>query len=110
VPGSRLRAFRELRQLAYPGEATYPGESLFPNQRTKGFGEAWDAVVDAWPPNQKGPPGDKDRVHVETHLFEKRDLFITDDGPLLAMCERLSDHGFPVVAMRLTDYLDSRAR
>jgi hypothetical protein len=40
-----------------------------------------------------------------------RDVFITDDKRLLVMCRRLrEEHGFPIVAMRIADYLDERRR
>jgi hypothetical protein len=36
-------------------------------------------------------------------------VFLTDDKRLLTMCRRLrEEHGFPIVAMRLSDYLEGR--
>lgn len=78
----------EARQLAYPSEATFPGPDLLPGAFVPGLREAWDDVVAGWKSHEGKPPGPEDRVHVETHLLEKRDVFVTDDGPLLAMCRR----------------------
>jgi hypothetical protein len=109
---ARLRARLEadgvpdLRQLAYATEATYPGEDLFPGQYVEGFREAWDAVANSWGPNEKSPPGANDLLHIETHVFERRDIFITDDQAVLTMCRRLRDeHEVAVEAMRVGDYL-----
>jgi len=43
-------------------------------------------------------------------LLDPAEVFITDDGPLLIMCRRLHDeHGLSMRAMRLKEYLESRA-
>jgi len=45
-------------------------------------------------------------VHLETHVADERDVFITDDRALRAMCRRLRDeHGFPIESMGLAEYL-----
>jgi hypothetical protein len=76
----------------------------------EGFDEAWDAVLAGWKTHESKPPGDKDRWHVETYLLDPAEVFITDDGPLLIMCRRLHDeHGLSMRAMRLKEYLESRA-
>ena len=96
----------EAPQLAYPSEATYPGENLFPGAYVDGFADAWEAVVESWHSHEGNPPSLKDRFHVETHVLDGRDIFLTDDGPLLVMCRRLHDeHAVNVVGMRLRDYL-----
>jgi hypothetical protein len=96
---------RPARQLAYPSAVTYPGEDLIPGNYVKGFHEAWAAIAEGWP----NAPGGADRFHVETHIAERRDVFITDDKALLRMCRRLSEeHGLTIVAMGLGDYLGKR--
>jgi rRNA-processing protein FCF1 len=41
--------------------------------------------------------------------MEGRDVFLTDDRPLRVMCRRLrEEHGVPVVAMSLAEYLNRR--
>jgi hypothetical protein len=71
----------------------------------EGFVEAWGEIAAGWP----NAPGPADRFHVVTHIAEGRDVFLTDDKRLLVMCRRLhEEHGFPIVAMRLADYLNER--
>lgn len=114
--GEQLRAMfadegiAESRQLAYPSPVTYPSPDLSPGQYVAGFGEAWEKVAATWGSHDgKEPPGIKDQLHIETHVMEGRDVFITDDGALRAMCRRLRDeHNVPVTAMRLEEYLDAR--
>jgi hypothetical protein len=96
----------ETVQLAYPG-VMVPGPGAIPGAAVEGFGVAWDAALASWPGNEK-KPGDNDRLHVETHLLEGRDVLITNDGPLLAMCGRLRAHGLAVTAMTVAEYLASR--
>jgi hypothetical protein len=104
------RRVRQARQLARLSDVTYPSEQLFPGQYVNGFSEAWCAVLDSWRTDEAKRPGDKDRWHVETHILEGADVFITDDRPLLVMCRRLrEDHAIPVVAMRLEEYLEARS-
>jgi hypothetical protein len=77
---------------------------------SEGFDEAWGAVLAGWKTHEGKLPGDKDRWHVETHLLDPAEIFITDDGPLLVMCRRLrEEHGLTINAMRLQEYLESRA-
>jgi hypothetical protein len=100
---------REAPQLAYPPEVTLPSETLYPGHYVAGFREAWDAVTVSWRSHEAKPPGVADRFHVETHLANDRDVFITDDRPLLHMCHRLRDeHGIQIVAMSLEDYVTAR--
>jgi hypothetical protein len=99
----------EAPQLAYASEVTFPSEYLFPGAYVEGFVDAWDAVVASWRTHESSPPQLGDRFHVETHVLEHRDVFVTDDQPLLVMCRRLrNEHGVPVVAMGLAEYLDNR--
>jgi hypothetical protein len=93
------------RQLARVSEVTYPGADLIVGHYVEGFVEAWAEIAADW----RRAPGPEDRVHVETHIVDKRDVFITDDRRLLTMCRRLREkHGFPIVAMRLGEYLEQR--
>jgi hypothetical protein len=100
-------ALRQARQVARVSEVTFPGEDLIVGHYVKGFPEAWDAIAAGW----ANSPGGADRFHTETHLADKRDVFITDDKRLLVMCGQLrEEHGFPIVAMPIGDYLDKRRR
>jgi len=113
--GERLRAcleqerISELRQLPYVAAVTYPGEDFYPGEGVPGFREAWKAINESWHTHEGKRPGDEDLWHVETHLHESRDVLLTDDGGLLVMCRRLrEEHGFPIVAMRLAEYIGQR--
>jgi hypothetical protein len=94
-------------QLAYPG-VMVPGENLFPGAGVDGLADAWNAVLDDWRTHEGRKPEAADRLHVETHLLEGRDVFITNERGLLAMCRRLGEHGFTVKAMSVSNYLQSR--
>jgi len=95
----------QTRQLAYLSEVTFPGPDLFPGAFVEGFGDAWNRIAATWP----RAPDARDGLHVETHLMEKRDVFVTDDRRLRVMCQRLrEEHGFDVKAMSLQEYLDRR--
>ncbi len=77
----------------------------------EGFDEAWSEIVRTWRTHEGKRPEEVavDRFYVETHLLEERDVFITDDRALRAVCRRLRDeHGFAIEAMSLADYLDGR--
>jgi hypothetical protein len=92
----------EAPQLAYASEVTFPSENLFVGHYVAGFAEAWDGIVATWRSHEGKPPKLADGFHVETHVIEERKVFVTDDGPLLAMCRRLRDeHGIPLEAMKL---------
>jgi hypothetical protein len=98
---------RQARQVARVSEVTFPGEGLIVGHHVEGFVEAWASIAEGWPK----APGPADRFHVETHMVEGRDVFITDDKRLLKMCRLLNgEHGFSIDAMPLADYLDHRAR
>jgi hypothetical protein len=97
-------------QLAYPG-VIYPGENAFPGAYVAGLRQAWDAILADWKTHEGGKPEDEDWLHVETHVMEKRDVFITDDDDLRVMCRRLrEERGFEVQAMSLREYFDRRRR
>jgi predicted nucleic acid-binding protein len=94
---------RPARQVARVSEVTFVGEDLIVGQHVERFVEAWASIAEGWPK----APGPADRFHVETHLVEERDVFITDDRRLLKMCRLLNDqHGFSIVAMSLAEYLE----
>jgi hypothetical protein len=86
-----LDGVEEARQLAYLSEHTYPSDTLFVGAFVEGFPEAWQQEVARWPSHEGKPPGVADRFHAETHVLERRDVFITDDRSLLRMCCRLRD-------------------
>jgi hypothetical protein len=99
----------EAPQLAYLSEVTYPSENLYPGQFVAGFSEAWNKVIATWRSHEGKPPQMADRMHVETHVLEGRDVFLSNDRPLRVMCRRLrEEHGFPVVAMGLEEFLETR--
>jgi predicted nucleic acid-binding protein len=95
---------RATRQVARVSEVTYPGADLIVGHYVQGFAEAWDRIAENWP----RAPGPADRLHVETHIVEGRDVFITDDKRLLAMCRRLNENGFSIVAMPIAEFLAER--
>jgi hypothetical protein len=98
---------RQALQVARVSEVTFLGQDLIVGHYVKGFAEACDLIAKEWPK----APGPADRFHVETHMVERQDVFITDDKRLLTMCRRLNrDHGFSIVAMGLNDYLERRRR
>jgi hypothetical protein len=94
-------------QLAYPG-VMVPGKGAYPGAGDERVRKAWDTILVDWKTHEGSPPGDRDALHVETHVMEKRDVFITDDRALRAMCRRLRDEGIEINAMCLAQYLDSR--
>jgi hypothetical protein len=96
----------EARQLAYPSEVTFPGPNLLPGAVVPDFRNAWEAVLATW--NGPGSQADdRDALHVETHVHEKRDVLITEDRGMRTMCRRLrEEHEIDVVAMSLEDYLE----
>lgn len=99
----------ETRQLAYLSEATYPSEDLFPGQYVDGFKEAWSQIIDMWKTDQGRAPAPPDDFHVEAHVLDKRDFFLTSDRALRAMCGRLHDeHQIPIVAMTVREYFEFR--
>lgn len=103
----RQEVGQQARQIARVSEVTYVGEDLIVGHYVEGFVEAWAAIAEGW----RRAPKPADRFHVETHIAEGRDMFLTDDKRLLTMCRRLrEEHGFPIVAMSLADYLGKRRR
>lgn len=94
-------------QLSYPG-VMYP--DAYPGAFVEGLREAWDAVLERWDAHthEGRPPERADALHIETHIMEGRDVFLTEERGLLAMCRRLRQHGFAVEAMRVDDYLARR--
>jgi hypothetical protein len=101
---------REAPQLAYPSAVTFPSENLFPGAYVEGFGKAWGRIAASRPESNRWPPRLPDRYHVETHVHQGRNVFVTDDQPLLEMCQRLKeDEGIPIVAMGLVEYVESRS-
>jgi hypothetical protein len=102
-PGDKTEQVRELfqrqgvvqaRQVARVSEVTYLPHVL--GHYVEGFPEACAG----------SSASHADRFHGETHLADGRDVFITDDKRLLSLCDRLREQGFPIVAMKLGDYLD----
>jgi hypothetical protein len=99
---------RQTRQVARVGPATYPGADLIVGHYVEGFPEACERIAATWRSSDgKAPPDGRDRLHVETHVVERRDVFITGDRALRALCRRLRDeYGIDVVAMTVADYLE----
>jgi hypothetical protein len=97
----------EAHQLAYTSEVTYTSETLVTGAFVPGVSEAWNRITANWRSHEWKPPGVADRFHVETHILDGRDVFLTEDQALLVMCRRLREEdGFPVTAMRVAEYLD----
>lgn len=59
---------------------------LFPGQYINGFKEAWSQIIDTWKTDQGRAPAPPDDFHVEAHVVDKRDFFLTSDRALRAMC------------------------
>lgn len=98
-----------LHQLSRPSDVTFPGENLFPGHCVEGFTEAWDQVAGTWKTHQGTCPGNLDRWYVEPHIAGGRDVLLTNDGPLRAMCDRLrEEHGLAVHTEALSEYVGSR--
>jgi predicted nucleic acid-binding protein len=96
-------------QLAYPG-VMYPGSNAFPGAAVEGFRDSWEAVLSTWRTHEGAPPQDNDALHVETHVLEGRDVFVTDDRSLRAMCHRLAvEHSVRIVARSLQEYFEDRS-
>jgi hypothetical protein len=88
---------------------TFVGADLIVGHYVEGFPQAWQQIAANWHTHEGKRPQDSDRFHVETHLADRRDAFLTGDRALLAMCRRLPDeHRFPVVAMTVAEYLERR--
>jgi len=105
-----VKASARRPKLAYASEVTYPSKNLFPGHFVAGFADAWNDVAANWRSHEWTPPGLADRFHIETHVIEGRDVFLTADQPLRVMCRRLRDeHGINVVAMGLVEYLEGRS-
>jgi hypothetical protein len=98
----------ETRQVARVSEVTFPGDDLLPGHYVEGFVEAWNSIVETWRSHEGRPPEAPDRLHVETHIVEGRDVFLTADRALRAMCRRLTEDGFFVTAMTASEYLERR--
>jgi hypothetical protein len=100
----------ELPQLAYPG-LMIPGANLYPGAAAPHVRVAWDAVLATWRTHEGKRPNIEDSVHIETHVMMGRDVFITDDNDLLAMCRRLqNEHAIPIDACTLKSYLARRTQ
>lgn len=90
----------ELRQLAYLSEATFPSTDLLPGQVVPAFQKDWDAALAAWRTHEGPMPRYPDNLHLETHILEDRDVFITRDRGLLVMSGRLNElFGYSIEAM-----------
>ena len=101
----------QTRQLAYLSPETYPSPDLYPGQVVDGFKEAWRETINTWKTHEGRAPQSPDDFHVEAHLLDGRDYFLTEDRALRAMCRRLNDeYGLAVVAMTVGEYLDGRDR
>jgi hypothetical protein len=105
----------ELPQLPYLSDKTYLDDEFYLDTAEESLTKVWDSVCATWRSDRdgKGPPGAPDAWHLETHVREKRDVFLTNDGEksggVLSAVERLNDeHGFAIKAMRLEEFIASR--
>jgi hypothetical protein len=95
----------ELPQIARMASVTLMDENLLMGSVVPDFAEAWKRVVNTWKTHQGGVPGDLDRWYVETHMLCGREVLVTDDRALRAMCGRLqSEHGLAVQAETILEY------
>ncbi len=100
----------ETSQLPYPSEDLLPSDDLFPGEGVPALRKARDVVAAQWRAKNRKPPKLADCLHVETHVHEGRDVFITDDKRLLEMCRALRDeHGIAVEAVTVGEYLARRS-
>ncbi len=100
----------ETDPLPYPSDELFPSDDLFPSEGVEELRRAWNAVAAEWKAKNRKPPEPADCLHVETHVRDARDVFITDDKRLLDMCYALRDeHGIAIEAMRLGEYLARRS-
>lgn len=98
-----------LPQIARLSEVTFPSETLYPGYYVDGFDEAWSQIVTTWKTHQGRCPGAVDRWYVESHIAAQRDVLLTDDRALQAMCDRLgTEHGLPIRAEGLAAYIARR--
>jgi hypothetical protein len=97
----------QARQVARLSRVTYPSKNLYPGQYVSGFAEAWNKISSQWGSHDgKAPPGLADAFHVETHVLERGDVFLSNDRSLLSMCRWLHDeYDFSIVAMKLEDFV-----
>jgi hypothetical protein len=119
APGGQLRGeldemcrrenVLELHQLARLSDATFPSDELFPGQVVEGFEEAWAKIIETWKTSDGKAPDHPDDFHLEAHLLESRDIFVTADRALREMCRRLDqEQGIKVNATTIPEYLASR--
>jgi hypothetical protein len=87
-------------------KVTFPGKTLLLGYYVEGFSEAWNEVAATWKTHQGKCPGDFDRWYIESHIAGGRDVLLTDDGALRAMCDRLrEEHGLAVRTESLSEYV-----
>jgi hypothetical protein len=99
----------QLHQLARLSDATFPSDELFPGQVVEGFEEAWTKIIETWKTSDGKAPEHPDDFHLEAHLLDSRDIFVTADRALREMCRRLDqEHGIKVNATTVPEYLASR--
>ncbi|MFN8224150.1 MAG: hypothetical protein U0R50_12990 [Gaiellales bacterium] len=98
----RVRPLTTTSPLSYPG-LMYPGPNTFPGVAAPEVGEQWRIELARWRTHEGAPPGDGDLVHAESHVALRRDIFVTNDQPLLLMCDRLLAAGIPLRALRAED-------
>ena len=95
-------------QLAYPSPVTFL--PLILGHAVGGFSEAWDQIAATWRTHEGSLPEEADRWYVETHIADGRDVFLTNDRALVAMCRRLRDeHHLRIEAMTVAEYLKRRS-
>jgi hypothetical protein len=99
-------------QLPYLSDETYLDDEFYLDTGDENLTTAWDGVCATWRSDRdgKGPPGENDAWHLETHVREKRDVFLTNDGEksggVLRAVERLNrEHGFTINVMRLEEFV-----
>lgn len=71
-----------LPQLDIPSDESYPEDEFYPGTGDEDLANALDDVCATWRSDVHGgnPPKGNDACHLESHVTEKRHVFLTNDG------------------------------
>lgn len=87
------RGFEFTPQVSRLTEETYPASNLYLGYVDEELEHDWFATVESWPTHLGKPPGRIDFLHIESHVMDKRSVFLTRDKPLREMCGLLEAKG-----------------
>ncbi|MBO9531746.1 MAG: hypothetical protein J7513_02110 [Solirubrobacteraceae bacterium] len=102
-----VKTVRVAEQVGRFGPATQLAPDLKFGSTADGFWDAWTVEVERWPTHVNAAPNREDCWHVESHVVDGADVFVTDDQPVLDMCSRLAAHGFVIQAATLAEFVES---